>query len=350
MFSLKVPLRCWLKRICLGLLVALAIAVGTGTTYEFLARHRAARDFPPPGEMVNIGGRRIHLDCRGTGTPTVIFESGLDTLGSLGWSKVHDSVAMFTRACAYDRAGIMWSDPSSGARDAEAVAADLHKTLEIAKERAPYVMVGHSVGGLYVMTFTKIFGEDVVGMVLVDASHPDQMQKMRAAGLNLDGQMKQVEILAALSWSGLPRILWPDNNDPKAPEQIQRIAPHFASTSLTSLTAEQQALAETSREAGTIRTLNDRPLVVLTHMPPLSQPDLIALHLTKEQGQRISDIWLDLHNDESTWSSHSAHHLFTDSTHYIQFDRPDAVIAAIRNVVDRTRGVEPPPTDRPHTP
>src|ERR1039457_1199458 len=87
-------------------LIVLAIIVGVG--YEMMARNRAARDFPPLGKLVDIGGRPIQLDCRGSGSPTVVFESGLDMMGSLSWSAVHDEIAKTTRACAYSRAGIMW--------------------------------------------------------------------------------------------------------------------------------------------------------------------------------------------------------------------------------------------------
>ena len=122
----------WLKRIGIGLGGLLVVLPVAGIVYEQLARHRAARDYPPRGQMVDIGGRRIHIDCRGRGSPTVIFESGLGTTGSLSWDRVHDAVARTTRACAYDRAGLMWSDPTPGGQDAEHVSDDLHATLKAA--------------------------------------------------------------------------------------------------------------------------------------------------------------------------------------------------------------------------
>jgi len=97
----------WLRRISVGIVALVVLAVGGGATYEALARADAARRFPPPGRLVDIGGRRIQLDCRGAGSPVVVFESGLDSLGSLSWAAVHDGVAGFTRACAYSRAGLM---------------------------------------------------------------------------------------------------------------------------------------------------------------------------------------------------------------------------------------------------
>jgi pimeloyl-ACP methyl ester carboxylesterase len=331
-------IRRWFKWTCLGAGTALAIAVAAGAAYEFLARQSAIRDFPARGRLVAIGGRRIHIDCRGTGTPIAVLESGLDTNGSISWSAIHDQVAQFTRACAYDRAGIMWSDPSSGPRDADAVATDLHDTLVAAQESGPYVMVGHSMGGPYIMTFTKLFGAAVVGLVFVDASHPDQVTKMQEAGLKSPGPSLRLRLMAALAWTGLPRILMPAS-DPKDPELIRKIAVHFWPTSLGPVIKEAQSTADTLREAGAFRSLRDRPLVVLTALAPLNRAELDALHISEEQGQRVSSAWLALQNDEASWSHQSVHEVFRDSTHYIQFDRPDAVIAAIRDVVNRTRGL-----------
>ena len=113
----------WLKRIGLGVLALLAAAILSGAAYEMWARHRIAAEFLPRGTLVDIGGRRIHLDCRGSGAPIVVFESGLDMYGSLSWSAVQDQIARTTRACSYDRAGVLWSDRAKGARNGAASAA-----------------------------------------------------------------------------------------------------------------------------------------------------------------------------------------------------------------------------------
>ena len=112
----------WIRRIALGLVGLVVLVVAVGAAYEAFARRRAARTYPPPGKLVDIGGRHMQLDCRGAGSPTVVFESGLDVAGSLSWSAVHDSIARTTRACAYSRAGIMWSEPRPTAWTAKSAA------------------------------------------------------------------------------------------------------------------------------------------------------------------------------------------------------------------------------------
>ncbi|HMK21950.1 MAG TPA: hypothetical protein VK466_06425, partial [Terriglobales bacterium] len=136
----------WTKRIALGFLGLIVAAIGVGAAYEEIGRSLASRHYPPEGKLVDLGDRRIQLDCRGAGSPTVVFESGLDVLGSLAWATVHDDVAHTTRACAYSRAGILWSDPTPGGQDGKSVVADLHVALERAGEKPPFVLVAHSIG------------------------------------------------------------------------------------------------------------------------------------------------------------------------------------------------------------
>ena len=165
-------------RVGAGFAALIALAVGGGVFYEQFGQYRAARDFPPPGKMVDVGGRRIQLNCEGVGSPTVVFESGLSIEGSLTWSDVQPQVVKRTRACSYSRAGLMWSDASTATADINRVAHDLHAALTNGGEDGPLVLVGHSLGGPYVMGYTKYFGDEVAGLVLVDASHPDQVQRV----------------------------------------------------------------------------------------------------------------------------------------------------------------------------
>jgi pimeloyl-ACP methyl ester carboxylesterase len=191
--------------------------------------------FSARGRVIDIGGSHIQMDCRGVGTPTVVFESGLGFSGSLSWTKVQDEVAEFTRACAYSRAGIIWSDEKDGPHDGEGVARDLHAALAAAGESGPFVMTGHSIGGPYITTYTKLYGDEVCGLVYVDASHPDQWDEA-ALGKSLEASMlmKVAKIAQGLSWTGIVRLYVAvlGSDAPNAPREALKISSAFASKSL----------------------------------------------------------------------------------------------------------------------
>jgi pimeloyl-ACP methyl ester carboxylesterase len=336
----------WTKRIGLGLVGLIVFALIVSTVWEQNQRAYAHSHFKPSGKLVAIGdGRKMHIDCRGQGSPTVLFESGLDTNGALAWSAVHDQVASFTRACAYDRAGIMWSDPKKTTYDGEGVAHDLHALLNAAGEKGPFVMVGHSLGGPYIMNFTRLYPSYVAGVVFVDASHPDQNKRMAAAGVpGGDGKLPlPYRILARMGWSGLPRILTyalqaNADSGPKMPPAAQAAANAYIGQSVrAAIAGEGENINLTLAEAGKLRTLGDRPLVVLTATEPPPAKMLAAAGLTPAEYAKIQVLWKGLQTDEASWSTHSRRQEVPDSTHYIQFGRPDIVIAATKEVVDAVR-------------
>ena len=328
----------WLKRIGLGISALMIVTLLSGSAWEFVSRRTAAREFPPPGKLVDIGGRRIQIDCRGEGSPTVVLVSGLDTFGALSWTAVHDSIARTTRTCAYSRAGIMWSD-AGPAVTAKGVAEDLHATLEKAGENAPFVMVGHSLGGPYIMTYTKYFGEQVAGLVMVDASHPEQFARYAPIAPEATKlPLTPIKIGAALGWTGLVRFTARGTEAmPNQSADGLRASSAYISQSINGALKEAVALEASFLEAGTIRTVGDRPLIVLTAMLPMTPAQRKLLKLDEQQATAFKDVWKSMHVEEASWSSRGQHVVVPDASHYIQFYRPDIVIAAVRSVVDSVR-------------
>jgi pimeloyl-ACP methyl ester carboxylesterase len=326
----------WLKRIGLGLLVIVIAATAFGAIYEFNARQQARQDYPPPGQLVDIGGRNMHIDCRGEGSPTVILESGLDTNGSLAWDKVHDDLAAITRTCAYDRAGVMWSEPKATPQSADAVAQDLHATLAAAGIDGPLVMVCHSLGGPYIMSYTRQYPDEVKGLVFVDCSHPDQIERMPeniARSMQVPAVFK---ILSALSWAGVAQLL-PASDVPGMPERIKPIGKAYFGETFGASLKEMEAIPATFKQAGQLRDLGDRPLVVLTAMQAPSGELLASQGLTVEDGRQMQVVWKELNLDEASWSRRGRQQDVPDSQHYIQFQRPDVVIEAVAEVLDAVR-------------
>jgi pimeloyl-ACP methyl ester carboxylesterase len=338
-----ISMRRTLKLIGLLIVVAVALLLGAGAIWEQVERQRAVRDFPAPGRLVDIGGRRIQIDCRGNGSPAVVFESGLGIDGSLSWTEVQDEVAKFTRACAYSRAGIIWSDDKEGPHDGVGVARDLHATLAASNEKGPFVLVGHSLGGPYITIYTKLYGNEVAGLVYVDASHPDQQKRMAATLGRLPGSPAMLavsEVVSHLRWTGVVRLgalLLVGHTPPNVPSETVRISTVFASKSTAAAIAEKDSMPSTLAEAGTFRNLGARPVAVLTHNEPLTDAVLKRQRMSRPEAEKLGSLWLDLQNDIASWSSRSTHRVLNDAGHLIQFDRPDAVVTAIREVVDGVR-------------
>lgn len=326
-----------LKRIGIGLGTIAVLGVAFGTAYEQWARQNAARAFPPRGQLVDIGGRRLHLDCRGSGSPTVILETGVDPNGTLSWRPVHDKIAQITRTCAYDRAGIMWSDDKSGPHDGEGVARDLHAMLGKAGIGGPLVLVGLSAGGPYAMTYTRLYGDDVKGIVFVDASHADQGKKLPPPGRKAYVSLPFVaRAMATLSWTGIWRLV-PVQAAPGEPPAEAGARQAYMGHSVGGVIAEMDALPAIWDQAGKLRNLGNRPIVVLTSTQPYPPEMLQGLNVTKAEGEGMQGRWKALHADIASWSTRSRQELVPDAGHYIQNERPDVVVRAVDEVVKTVR-------------
>jgi len=324
----------WLKRIGLGLLALLVLTVAAGAAFEQWARYRAPLDFPPPGKMVDIGGRRIQIDCRGSGSPTVVFETGGHWSGAAHWRKVQDEVAHTTRTCSYSRAGILWSDPARDARNADAILTDLHSLLEKAGEKPPLVLVGWSLGGPYAVLYTQRYGADVVGLVLIDPSHPDQKRRFEAITHRpFQPFTPLLRVAPKLSWSGVLRLL-----PPEGPSFAERAEVAFISTSLPSVIKELTSVDATLAAEGAAHELGARPLVVLTSMAAYSPLELQVFGATPADGKRLKKVWKGMLDEIAAWSSAGRNEIVPDAGHEIALQRPQVVIHAINEVVAAVRG------------
>jgi pimeloyl-ACP methyl ester carboxylesterase len=331
--------------------MALALAVlclPALSACESIIAAEAAREHPVEGKLVNVGdGRRIQIDCRGEGGPTVVFQSGGDMLGSLGWTPVMERVSSKTRACAYSRAGILWSDPATATFEPEEVARDLHAALEAAGETGPYVMVAHSRGGLYNLIFAGTYRDEIAGMVFVDSSHPDQEQRFREAGLPTGEYVTPAQELGlAFKWTGLMRMS-PYPAAPSIANEVRAFYPKSAEANAR----EARERSRTMEVAGRYRDLQNWPVVVLAReLPEQTQArkraDAHDEYLLSADGlvagadtPASEVVWRQLQADLSTWSSRGRLQIVPDSNHAFFFLRPDVVAAAIDEVLTASRVV-----------
>ena len=315
----------WLRYFISGLATLLAILACCGAVYEQIERRKDARA-GMPGELVDVGGYRMHIVCEGSGSPTILLDSGLGD-NWLSWRKVQPAVAQFTRVCSYDRAGMGFSAPSPKPRTSEAIAGELHALLERTRIAPPYVVVGHSWGGLNVRMFTSLYRAEVVGMVLVDSSHPDQMRRMppevMKAQDRADLLMKAIPYLLPL---GMIRYAGACGDDAVAREAGCR-AESFRESS-----ADMKAFVQSSAEVRATGSLGDLPLIVLSHDPKILSPAISAA-----AGAKMNQLWEELQEDLRHLSTRGSRQVVDGATHYIQLDRPEVVIDAIHRLWEGAR-------------
>ena len=333
----------WIKRGLLGLFVLVVLAAIVGASYQAIGNRADARRFPQQGKSVSLGpafdNLSLSIDCRGEGSPTVILDSGLG-VPAVGWNPVQAEVAKFTRVCSYDRAGYGWSGASSAPRTSAQIVKELHALLEAANEKGPYILVGHSFGGYNVRVYNGQYPNDVAGMVLVDASHEDQNDRMTPA---LQAFMKksiedlkwQRKLAPLLIHFGIARFS--QRNQGEAPgvskefgqEMLYlQMQPKFIDASASELSL----FAESANEVRAAGNLGDKPLVVLTAGKSADASQLPA-GFPKKEFDDFHEVWVnDLQVKESHLSTQGKRIMVPDSTHMIPFERPDTIVAAIHEV------------------
>jgi pimeloyl-ACP methyl ester carboxylesterase len=324
----------WFKRIAFGLAALIVLALLVGLSYEQWSRMRAARAFPPLGDLVEVDGRQGHLYCTGEGSPTVILEAGLDPFGALVWGMVQPDIASMTRVCSYDRAGIMWSEPGLKPRDAHRVADELQALLEASPESPPYVMVGHSLGGLFQLVYDARHPGEVSGFVFVDSSHPEQMERFPEEIVETMNASLPPPLLArALARLGVIRMLGLVTGD-VLPEERQAPARSLAPQSTVGMVGEMVALEAIASQAQATVTLGSRPVVVLTAG---IQDPLPGIEVSAAVQRETVSTWSELQEEIAGLSTNSERRVIERSAHYIQLEAPEAVIAAVLDVVTAAR-------------
>ena len=242
--------------------IAVLALASIGATYDNIARTGDQAAYAAPGKLYDVGGHRLHLDCRGHGSPTVVLSNGLGGV-SAGWARITGPVAATTRVCAYDRAGQGWSDDAASPRDGVQSAEDLHTLLAEAGEHGPYVLVGHSTGGTYAMTYAARYPDQVAGLVLLDSSSPEQFTRMPAYPGQYAMMRRVYALLPTLSRLGLGHLV-PATSHLPAADAARVTAITSTPQAYRNQRDEVSVIPEVFAQAQALTTLGDRPLAVLT--------------------------------------------------------------------------------------
>lgn len=305
-------------------LIVLLMILLAGSLYQFAAYKADIAKHLPPGRLIDIGGYRLHLLCNGTGSPTVLFEAGIGD-DSLTWAGVQPAIARTTRACSYDRAGYGWSDTSPKPRDARTIAQELHTLLRTAGIGGPLVLVGHSLGGLFVREYAGLYRSDVAGMILVDSTSPNQFRRMVRTGQANDEFIRKQGYFMDTMIFGWPRLSGWCDHWPVAERDVRRATECRLRPWITHVD-EYKALDKDSDEVLQEGTLGNMPLTVLTEGAATTDDPPNSFEAMQKELASLST---------------RGSQVFVPGGHMIQVEHPQAVVDAVLNVVTAARKTDP---------
>lgn len=315
----------------------IVISLLTGILYQAVSEGLDKHRYPPQGELVDIGGFRLHLNCIGQGTPTVVMDAG-GGAPSIAWGLVPSEIAKFTRVCIYDRAGLGWSDPNLRAsRTSQQSVDELHLLLIKAEINPPYILVGHSLGGVNMRLYASQYPEDVVGLVLVDSSHENQMTSEMWKSIKIQCWFDQV--LRVASQVGLLRLIGEMNLLPiledikreisKYPLAVQTLFDTYKSFCYrpdywATISSEFANIKKSLEGVQAVTSLGSLPLIVLSQGSKDSK-------MSDARFQKWSSLQLDL----TKLSSNSQRIIAENSGHNIQLDQPELVVSEVKRLIER---------------
>lgn len=325
-------------KIVVASMLALACS---GALYQYIGTKLDEAKYPPIGRMVDVGGYKLHMMDKGVGGPTVVISTGLGN-SSLDWSLVYPEIAKFTRVIVADRPGYAWSDASPLSRTSESFVLELHTMLHHANVPGPYILVGHSFGGLNVRLFASKYPDEVAGVILVDASHENQAEVLSFLPKTTENFFSKWRMYFE-RYLGVERFIRERAAQTPAGKQSVEIFPKevqdsYLASRLTSKFMEAR-IGETSNFKFSRQQLKldggiigNKPLIVIT----AGKKKSVGFY-TQEQVDLLHNKWLALQADLAAKSSNSKHIIAENSGHMINFEQPAIIIDAVREMIDELR-------------
>ncbi len=332
-----------LTRLVIGGAALVAILLTAGWLYQRSAERSDLERYPPPGQLFTVDGTKMHIHCLGEGSPTVILEQGLNGTAA-AWDDLHPKMAEETRVCAYDRAGLGYSEPIDRQTSAKQVAERLNELLDQASIDDNLILVGWSAGGLYGRAFQRLYPERVAAMLFIDSSHEEQGRRYPShpsagggrAFLQLASYLAPVGLLRM---SGLVEQRFQSYRGSEASKE-RLVALYLQSHVAGTMLRESDAF-DLDLDSDPPTSLGDLPLIVLSqgHPADASIPDSPEEAEYEKRRREVED---ELQRELAQLSTQGRQIVATESGHGIHRDQPHLVLDALRELIERVRG-EPAP-------
>lgn len=324
----------WLIETGLWSFKGMVILCVIGFVYQIIKTQRDKKLYPPPGKMIDVGGYRLHINVQGEGKPAVVLDSGLGC-SSLNWALVQPKLSESNLVCSYDRAGMGWSEESPNKRTCQNMVDELHTLLHKAAIPSPYILVGHSLGGVNVRLFASKFPSEVAGIVLVDAAHEDQVERLPPP----PAQNKLVKLLSShhflqfIANIGVMRFLLSLPPVQKMyemfPESTKKalLATRSTSKCIRASLQEASCLNESLKQLkSSSSNFGNQPLVVITAgKVPMSKETGCSQEWIDGQAK----VWRELQKELVSKSENSKQLIAENSDHNIPHHQPAIIINAV---------------------
>lgn len=317
--------------IMVKLLCTVLLLIGAAFLYEWFASSQAKKDFPPPGTLVQVGGYQLHIHKQGNGSPTILMEAGSGET-SLSWRDIPAALAQHATVVTYDRAGYAWSESAPTERTGANIVKELHAALEKENIQGPYIMVGHSLGGMYARLFAQTYTSEVQSLVLIDARPEDDEQNTKALLEQAQFQGNpSASFLSLLKLSGSFRIFPGFLLDGLVAKQDRDTFVNVIATPSYFHAKEDEALhAHSTEDAIRGQNLGSMPVRIIARGRP---QDYAQAGISVEMGQKLESIWQSGQRNMLNISKDSQLIVATRSGHMVIHDEPELVVKTILTLI-----------------
>lgn len=321
-----------LGRIVVGLIVLVVLLGVAGFTWNELVTRHYQKAYPPPGKMYAVDGHAMHMYCTGTGSPTLVLDSGLGDDWTV-WNKVQPELSKTTQVCSYDRSGVGDSDWLPGAHDANTLADQLHALLGVAGIHKPFVLAGHSIAGLYIRAYATRYPNDLAGLIFIDSSSPDQFARLPK---EMTANIPNLFLESWMTRLGIARAMGQCNEGEPGTEAVKGwVLANICNPSVVDAgIAEFKGIDPSNPETRHTGPFGHLPVLIFSHDPDKSATDD---SLPPAVWKQFSVIWTQMQEALKQLSPDSRRIVAKGSGHYIELDRPDLINREVPVFIEQIR-------------
>ncbi len=317
----------WVRNLCIGGMAAFLILLATGFIYEKTAEYSDSRKYPPPGDIIEMNGHKMHIYTKGSGEVTVVFASGFGIpCPYTDFYPLYSEISKHAKIAVYDRPGYGWSEVAADSRDIDTIVEELHELLEKSDQEPPYILVGHSLASLEIIRFAQLYGDEVEGIVAIDAGNPE----FYAIETLSDSALSSLRLKSILNNLGVFRLLFdyspnfysaayaPRNTLALVPEELKDLdkamyLKNMVNKNKTDEVDNMQVNAATVVQEGRLQSI---PLRILT-----------------SEAEAADEKWRKSQLAFKDWSSDSTQTIMPGTNHNMHQYIPDKIIAEILSLL-----------------